>query len=218
MEKWKIVAGLVFMVAAALGYPAYQQKMESEAAQAAAQAASNHASATPASTKPSGPDANVLIQKFVGKPLPDWNIAAKYWMNTTKPLEPNDLKGHVAIVEFFRIQCSHCQQAAPVMRELYRRFGAQGLKIVGIQSPGDLNPQENDWDNVASVCKSQFGLDYPIAFDEKSKLFKTAYSGKLYPSVFILNRKGVVVFAQTGFNEEREKKFLTALQTEMNKK
>lgn len=213
MEKWKIFV-IVFLLGGALAYPAYQARLADEATKLAMRQQAENARLD--AQKPQGPSANVLIQKFVGKPLPAWNIAPKYWMNTGAALNPSDLKGHVAVVEFFRIKCSHCQQAAPVMRNLHETFGAKGLKMIGIQSPGD-DAQENDWDNVASVVKTQFGLDYPIAFDEKSQLFKGVYEGKVYPSVFILNRAGIVVFAQTGFDDKREAKFLAALQKEMNK-
>ncbi len=209
MEKWKIFV-IVFLLGGVLAYPAYQARLADEAIKIAAQQDAENKRI--AAQKP-----NVLIQKFVGKPLPSWNIAPKYWMNTAKPLEPGDLKGSVAVVEFFRIKCSHCQTSMPVLRDLYEKFGTKGLKIIGIQSPGD-DAQENDWDNVASVVKSQFGLDYPIAFDEKSQLFKGVYEGKVYPSVFILNRAGIVVFAQTGFDKPREAKFLNALGKEVRKK
>ena len=211
MEKWKI-AVIVLLLGGVVAYPAYQQMLANDVAKTTANTPSIN---SPDATGDVNP--NQLIQQFVGKPLPAWNIPSKYWMNTSKALEPSDFKGHVTIVEFFRIKCSHCQASAPILRDVYERFKGRGLRIVGIQSPGK-SPEENNWKTVASVCKTQFGLNYPIAFDEKSQLFKTAYKGKLYPSIFLLNRQGIVVFAQTGFDLDREKNLLDAMQAEMRKK
>ncbi len=212
MEKWKI-AVIGCLLIGLIAYPAYQQIQANDAAKTTANMPAVNASNAVGDFNP-----NQLIQQFVGKPLPAWNIAPKYWMNTAKPLEPSDFKGHVTIVEFFRIKCSHCQASAPVLRDVYERFKGRGLRVVGIQAPSDKDPDENNWNTVASVCKTQFGLNYPIAFDEKAQLFKNTYNGKLYPSIFLLNRQGIVVFAQTGFDYDREKNLLDAMQAEMHKK
>lgn len=212
MEKWKVVV-VMLLLGVLGGYGAFQQKMTREAEEAPP---ANNIVDPNAPPDPNSPA--VLVQKFVGKPMPaPWNIASKYWMNTKKPLEPRDLKGSVALVEFFRIKCSHCQEAAPVMESLQNKYAARGLKIVGIHSPGE-DEQENDWDEVSAVCATQFGLTYPVGFDEKAQLFKTTYNGKLYPTMFLLDKKGIVVFAQTGFGKPQRAKLLAAVAREMAKK
>jgi len=210
MEKWKAIV-IMLLVGGLVGFGAWQQK-QAKTAQEAPPVQVN-------ANDPSGQiTPNQQIQQFVGKPLPAWNIAPKYWMNTSKPLNPGDFKGHVTIVEFFRIRCSHCLAAAPVMKELSETYAPQGLKVVGIQAPSIKDKYENNWKVVAAYSKQNLGLNYPIAFDEKSVLFRTTYKGRLYPSVFLLNKKGIVVFAQTGFDEQREAILRAAVQQELAKK
>ncbi len=209
MEKWKGIV-IMLLLGGLGGYGAWQQKQARDAA--------NTPFVVRPIKDPSKIPANIAIQAFVGKPLPAWNIAPKFWMNSAKALNPTDFKGHVTIVEFFRIKCSHCQDAAPVMEAMSQQLAPQGLKVVGIHAPSDKDAQENDWNLVASVCKTQFGLTYPVAFDEKSKLFKGVYRGQLYPSVFVLNREGIVVFAQTGFDELHEARLRSVVKKELAKK
>ena len=210
MEKWKAIV-IMLLVGGLVGFGAWQQKQ--------AKTAEETPPVQVDANDPSGQiTPNQQIQQFVGKPLPAWNIAPKYWMNTSKPLNPGDFKGHVTIVEFFRIRCSHCLAAAPVMKELSETYAPQGLKVVGIQAPSTKDKYENNWKVVAAYSKENLGLNYPIAFDEKSVLFRTAYKGRLYPSVFLLNKKGIVVFAQTGFDEQREAILRAAVQQELAKK
>lgn len=210
MEKWKAIV-IMLLVGGLLGYGAFQSKQTT-----------NGDEAPPIQTVANNPAGqftpNQQIQQFVGKPLPAWNIPAKYWMNTTKPLNPSDFKGSVTVLEFFRIKCSHCQEAAPLMKEMAEKYGPQGLKLVGIQSPSLKDKDENDWSTVTRVSKGSFGFTHPVAFDENSVLFRTAYKGRLYPSVFLVDRKGIVVFAQTGFDENKEALLRAAVQRELAKK
>lgn len=196
MEKWKAIV-VMLLVGGLVGYGAFQSRQTATVEEA-----------PPIHTNASHPDGQVTpnqqVQQFVGKPLPAWNIASKYWINTTKPLNPSDLKGHVTVLEFYRINCSHCQAAAPTLKQMYETYGPQGLKVVSIQSPSPKDKAENRWSTVAAASKDDFGFSHPVAFDEKSTLFRTAYKGRLYPSVFVTNREGIVVFAQTGFDENKE--------------
>jgi len=156
------------------------------------------------------------LQKLVGKPAPEFNIPAALWTNTdgSQPVSVASLKGHVTIVEFWRTTCPHCKDAAPFMEHLYEKYKKQGLKMVGIQSPS-TNPdpkfEENDWSQVRAVVK-EWGITYPVGFDEQAALFKKKYFGALYPTALILDKNGVVQYAETGYDDDKAKKLELALQ------
>ncbi len=138
---------------------------------------------------------------WLGKPLGGWIIPGKYWTNAPAPVWLGSLRGEVTVVEFFRINCSHCQDAAPSRRLLYKRYGKQGLKMVGFQSPGVTTRavnDENDWAKVKAKIKD-WGLEYPIAFDKDRALFdKNEFL--FYPTVLVLDGQGIVRFQQTGYS------------------
>ena len=188
MEKWKIgvIAALLLSL---IGFGVYKQGEETSVAAI---------QPTPAATPAALP--------YVGKTLPPWKFSQ--W-NTGKGVSTESLKGKPAFVEVFRTGCSHCSEAMPMVVDMSKRYGARGLKVVGIQSPGDVkdasNP-ENDWKAVKTWL-SERGAKHPIAFDEGSKYFQgtikdTFWGGDgsrlLYPTMMLLDPSGKVIWAQTG--------------------
>lgn len=197
MEKWKIVL-IGLLLVGLFGYGAFTQ--------------------APTFTSVGGaptPTPTSEVASWIGKPLPPWNPAReRTWINVPAPLKPTVLKGHVSLVEFFRILCPHCQEAAPLMVAINHRFGPRGLQIVTFQSPGqyaDPTVIENNWTTVQGWCKDK-GIDYPVAFDAGSTYFQKQLSGKYYPTVLILNPQGVVVFGHTGHDPDKGLDLVAALE------
>lgn len=153
--------------------------------------------------QPSAPDAT---QNLIGKKLNGWIVPQKYWANTPQPIWLGGLQDQITVIEFFRINCTHCQDAAPSREALYRKYRARGLKMVGFHSPGiigDTKDDENKWDKVKVEVK-KWGLTYPIAFD-KDRAFFDKNEFRFYPTVLVLDRKGIVRFQQTGYSPEKAK-------------
>jgi thiol-disulfide isomerase/thioredoxin len=200
MEKWKIGAILAMLVALG-GYGWYSSQPQA--------APPPLPDPTPAPSEPEAPS-------LVGKPLPNWDIPAGLWTNTSKPITPADLKGSVALVEFFRIGCSHCQEAAPFMEQTYKKYASRGLKMVAIQSPSTGDPEENDWLTVKNRVK-QWNLTYPIAFDEGGKLFRETYKMHIFPTVLVVDKDGVVRYFKTGHTAATAKALTDFLEQSLKK-
>lgn len=200
MDKWKIIV-IVALLGTLGGYGYYQQN--------AATAPQNPDPATQPTPRP----ANEKLLKFQGQTPPAWDIAKQNWVNTPAPISLSSLRGNVSLVEFWRIGCSHCQEAAPFLDALYKKYQPKGLKMVAIHSPGNLadpqNPELN-WNTVQQRIK-EWGISYPVAYDEGGKLFKEAYGGDTYPTMLILNRKGEVQQVLSGHTKEKEKQLVAAL-------
>jgi thiol-disulfide isomerase/thioredoxin len=199
MEKWKGIV-IVLIIAAIGGYGVLASRPPAPAD-------------VPEKPAPSAQE----LQQLVGKPAPEFNIPSALWTvqsSSRQPVTVASLKGHIAIVEFWRATCPHCKDAAPFMEGLYKKYGKQGLKVVGIQSPSD-NPDphfaENDWGQVRATA-SQWGITYPVGFDPHSVLFKTQYHGTLYPTVLVLDKNGVVQYAETGYDDAKAKKLEQVVQ------
>ena len=123
--------------------------------------------ATPAPIATSSP-----LAPLVGKAAPRWVISKKNWTNSPNAIWLGGLTGHVTVIEFLRINCSHCQDAVPARRMLYLKYHKLGMEMVGFQSPGDINDpnnSENDWKQVKRTIAA-WQLPYPIAFDSKRAL------------------------------------------------
>ena len=203
MEKWKI-AVIVLLIAGICGYGFYQQ---------------NPPATVPVTSEPT-PEAKSKLLKLVGQQPPAWNIPQKLWYNTPAPIGPNTLKGKVTLLEFWRVGCHHCQETVPLLNKLFEKYKPQGVQFVAIHSPGNLTDPENpelDWAGVKTTMK-QWGVEYPVAYDEKGKLFRETYGGDLYPSVLIVGRDGKIAHVQTGHTPEKEQELLRALETIVKKK
>lgn len=204
MEKWKI-AVIVLLIGALGGYGFYQQQ--------AASIPPLEGDQTPRATpKPTNPK----LLKLQGNIPPAWNFPKANWVNVPKPVALSDLKGKVTVLEFWRTECSHCQEAAPHMEKLYKEYSPRGVALVAIQSPGapdapgQPNP-ENNWGTVKQKIK-EWGLTYPIAFDEGGQFFKQQIGGETYPTILILDKSGIVRYVNTGFTVAKEAELLAALE------
>ncbi len=195
METWKI--GVILALVLGLGgYGLLQQKQE-------------NAPPLPVTGQTATPVTNAvshLVGQSIGGPkIPAWQTQISPWANTKTPVTVASLKGKPALVEFFRINCSHCQQAAPFLEALYKRYQPRGLQMAAIQSPGNYKDATNDetkWPKVQGWAKAR-ALTYPIGFDAGSKYFQGTLKGDTYPTMMVTDANGKVVYAETGHDDKK---------------
>lgn len=195
MEKWKLAA-IAALLCAFAGYGVFANSKANTAIVSGG--TGTPTAPTPAFTPPKP-------SKYDGTTLPAWP-SIKQWINTPAPVNLNSWKGKPVLVEVFRTECSHCQQAAPFLSALHTRYAPRGVEFVAIQSPGNAkdpeNP-ENSWPLVQSWAK-QRGYSWPVGFDAKSAWFQGKWGDKvLYPSLFLLDPSGKVVFFQSGHDDAK---------------
>ena len=203
MTQWKSVT-IVLLLAALAGYGFYQS--------------APRGAANPPPAPPPDPAHATGIERLANKPAPAWSVPPNLWVNTTSPIKLSDLKGHITLVEFWRAGCIHCEHAAPFMAQLYRHFHPQGLEMVTFQSPTGPRDElavESDWSQVKGKVK-QWQLPYPVAFDTNGVLFTKVYGGNTYPSVLLLDQKGIVRFAQSGDDAVKERNIAAAIQAHLH--
>ena len=94
-----------------------------------------------------------------------------------------DLKGKVVLLNFWATWCPPCRKEMPDLEMLYRRFGAQGLIILGID------------DEEAETVKpfiAQQGITYPVLLDPGRKV-NTLFRIEGIPKTFVYDRDGKIV-------------------------
>jgi thiol-disulfide isomerase/thioredoxin len=110
-------------------------------------------------------------------------------------------RNKVVILAIGGTWCPNCRDEAPFLVELYKRFHAQGLEIVGLNFEAAGEPAE-DIPRIESFVK-EFAIPYPILYagaipDVKGKLPQLANFGA-YPTTIYLNRQGRVASVHAGF-------------------
>ena len=191
MEPWKIAA-IAALGASIIGYGVFSNS-------------STNRDIIAGSTPTPAPSSVAAPPKYIGKTLPLWPSMTQ-WVNTPAPVNLPSLRGKPVLLEVFRTECPHCNDAAPFLVRLHGRYAPRGVQFVGVQSPGGFNDPENpenDWKTVQSWLKEK-GYTWPVGFDAKSSWFQ----GKLgknvsYPSLFLIDKNGKVVFFQSGHTVDK---------------
>ena len=101
-----------------------------------------------------------------------------------KPLNLADLKGKVVLLDFWATWCAPCKVEIPHFVEMQKKYGPQGLQIVGLSIDDDAKPVRE--------FTQKMGMNYPVAMaDEK---LTTQYGGILgLPVAFMIDKNGNIV-------------------------
>ena len=109
---------------------------------------------------------------------------------------PDDLKGRVAMVRFWSVDCPDCnKQIFKSMETLYLKYKDQGFVPVSVNVKQSPEGPE-DFSRVEKL------ITYPVVLDPEAKAAHL-YGLTVLPVTFIINREGVVkekVIGETGID------------------
>jgi len=110
-----------------------------------------------------------------------------------------DLKGKVVLLNFWATWCPPCRKEMPDLENLYRRFGPQGLVVLGI-----------DDEDAATVKPfiAQHSVTYPVLLDPGRKV-NTLFQVEGIPKTFVYGRDGKLV--TESIDMRTQKQFLEML-------
>ena len=111
-----------------------------------------------------------------------------------KPLRKRDFLGQVLIVDIWGTWCPPCRMEIPHFIELQKRYGAQGLRIVGLNSE-KVPPAEAP----ATVRKviDQMKIPYPCAMASMD-LLRSIPGFNSFPTTLFFGRDGTVRAMEVG--------------------
>ncbi len=102
-------------------------------------------------------------------------------------------KGHVLIMDFFATWCVPCRSSIPHLVSLNRKYGAQGLQILGMSVD-----EEGDSEVQSFIAEKR--INYPVA--QVSETVQNDYGLRSIPTIYVINKKGVVAEKFMGFNDQ----------------
>jgi peroxiredoxin len=116
-------------------------------------------------------------------------------------LKLSDLRGKAVVLNFWATWCPPCKEEIPWFVELQKRYGSQGLQVVGVSMDDD-----GDQKDVAKFAAAN-SINYPVLLGKDN--VANQYGGIEYlPTTFYIGRDGVVmerVFGQPDNRDEIEK-------------
>lgn len=115
------------------------------------------------------------------------------WINS-RPLTLAELRGKVVLLDFWTYSCVNCIRTFPYLKEWYRKYGDQGLVIIGVHTPEF--EFEKVKGNVAEAAASH-GLEYPIALDNGYATWN-AFFNDAWPAKYLIDQKGDLRYRHLG--------------------
>jgi thiol-disulfide isomerase/thioredoxin len=133
--------------------------------------------------------------------LPSGSKAPLYAFTTTagKKFDPAKLKGKVVLIDFWATWCIPCKKAIPHLQKIYSKLHSSGLEMISV-SVGEGPEKPATW---AKKNKITYNIGY--SSESESEKIGGAYDFTGLPTLYILDKKGVVRFAPaSGFHEGDE--------------
>ena len=118
---------------------------------------------------------------------------ATAWLNSPLLL-PDDLRGHVVLVNFWTFTCVNWLRTAPYIRAWAEKYEEHGLITIGVHTPEfDV---EHDRENVERMVE-KLRVDYPVAIDNDFAVWD-AFANRAWPAVYIADSEGALRFQHWG--------------------
>jgi thiol-disulfide isomerase/thioredoxin len=141
---------------------------------------------------PSIPLAEAATQTKDSQSLPEFQ-GIQQWLNSN-PLSVADLKGNVALIQFWTFACINCQRTLPSVVSWHEKYTSKGLRVIGIHTAEF--PFERDINNIKNALKKH-NITYPVPVDNQFQTWK-AYSNEYWPHLFLADRRGIIRYDHIG--------------------
>jgi thiol-disulfide isomerase/thioredoxin len=105
-------------------------------------------------------------------------------------------KGYVLVLDFFASWCHPCVESIPHLVDLNKRYGKQGLQVLGLS----LDEDKDDFVDLIASKK----VNYPVALADEDLQVK--YGLRSIPYLVLVDKKGVVADIFMGLTNESAKR------------
>ena len=107
----------------------------------------------------------------------------------------SDYLGQVVVLDFWATYCPPCLEEAPHLDALQRRFGAQGLQVIGLNVGGP-----DDRPKIAEFVE-RLKIKYALGFPEPEMTNLYMGSDSRIPQTVVFDRQGRIVKHFVGYDQ-----------------
>ncbi len=138
----------------------------------------------------------------LGEIIPDFKLDG-----VDKSVSTADLNGKVILINFFATWCPPCRKELPSLeKEVWLKFKdnpAFKLLVVG---------REHSVEEMRSFSEGKFTMPF---FGDKDRAVYSLFAENTIPRNYIINKKGEVIYASSGYSEESFAKMIRVLVNEL---
>jgi thiol-disulfide isomerase/thioredoxin len=108
----------------------------------------------------------------------------------------SDYTGQVVVLDFWATYCPPCLEETPHLVELQKRYGAQGLKVIGLNVGGP-----DDRPKVPAYVE-QFKVQYALGYPDSATVDLYLGNVDTIPQTLVFDRTGKLVKHFVGFDPQ----------------
>lgn len=126
----------------------------------------------------------------LGQPAPDFKVVSA----TGQTLTLDNYAGNILIIDFFASWCQPCRQSIPHLVEMHRKYGRQGLSILGLSA-------DETGESGVKYLVDEFRINYPLALAGEAAT--ETFGIRVLPVTFVIDNKGKIAEIYYNYSEER---------------
>jgi len=115
------------------------------------------------------------------------------WLNTSGPLELDDLRGKFVLLDFWTYCCINCMHILPELEKLEEAY-PQNLVVLGVHSA--KFETEKDTKNIAEAIV-RYRIKHPVINDANHTLWNR-FGVNAWPTLILIDPEGFAVWATSG--------------------
>jgi cytochrome c biogenesis protein CcmG/thiol:disulfide interchange protein DsbE len=117
-----------------------------------------------------------------------------FTLSDNRRMKLSDYAGQVVVLDFWATYCAPCLEEAPHLDALQRRFGPQGLQVIGLNAGG-----HEDYSKVADFA-AQLNIKYTLGIPEP-EMQSFYMSGGAIPQTLVFDRTGRLLKHFVGYDK-----------------
>lgn len=125
----------------------------------------------------------------IGQLSPNFKVVS----TSGQAISQENYRGHVLILDFFATWCQPCRQSIPHLVEMNRKYGKQGLQILGLSV-------DEDGERVVKTFTDEFRVNYPLALAGDSATVD--FGIRSVPIMYLIDKKGKIAEVYRGYSNE----------------
>ncbi|HEV3145269.1 MAG TPA: TlpA disulfide reductase family protein [Gemmataceae bacterium] len=122
---------------------------------------------------------------------------------TGQAIRLSDQRGKVVLVDFWATWCGPCVQMVPHEKELVQRLEGQPFLILGVSA-------DHEQDDLKKFLNEK-GIAWPNIYDGLKGPLADAWQVHAFPTIFIIDAKGIIRFKQEGYGPASASKIDNAI-------